>query len=251
MSWADRVMFVVWILLGLVILAELLQTARGASLEVQIAPRFGNASGQFDRAAFTNAAGETLSVTRADLLVSDFALRRADGAWLGKSNEVAFLHLAAEHTSFRVAGIPAGHYDQLRFRVGVPTELNHSDAAKYPADHPLNPNFNGLHWSWQGGYIFMALEGRWSAPGTESPSGYSLHLANDWNLTTVTLPVALELFRDVWLQLDFDLAGLLHSMSFAKDGTSTHSREGDPLAGTLAANLPKAFRVSRDGAGVP
>ncbi len=50
------------------------------------------------------------------------------------------------------------------------------------------------------------------------------------------------------LDLDFDLATLLHAprgVSFAKDGSSTHSRDGDPISAALAANLPGAFRVHR------
>ena len=46
--------------------------------------------------------------------------------------------------------------------------------------------------------------------------------------------------------IDFDLASLLgapRALTFSEDGESTHSREGDPLAGILKANLPSAFRV--------
>jgi cytochrome c peroxidase len=48
--------------------------------------------------------------------------------------------------------------------------------------------------------------------------------------------------------LDFDLAAALNApcpLSFAKDGTSTHSRDGDPIAAALVKNLVPAFRVRR------
>ena len=47
-------------------------------------------------------------------------------------------------------------------------------------------------------------------------------------------------------ELEFDLGTLLnapHPLSFAKDGSSTHSRPGDPVAATLVANLAGAFRI--------
>src|SRR6185369_9794533 len=53
------------------------------------------------------------------------------------------------------------------------------------------------------------------------------------------------------LELDLDLATLLHAprpLAFMKDGTSTHSRDGDPIAAAMVANLPGAFRVRRIGA---
>ncbi len=217
-------------------------SAPAASLDVTVAPHFQNVPIEFDRLAFTNPSGVSLSVTRLDLLLSDLALRRTGGVWLERSNWQAFLSLGAGRASFRAEGMPAGNFDQLRFRVGVPKDLNHSDAVKYPADHPLNPNRNGLHWSWQGGYIFTALEGMWSRVGAAT-SGYSFHFANDWNLTEVTLAVALNLSRDASLQLNLDVAEVLNAISFNKDGTTRHSREGDPLAVKLQAGLSKAFRV--------
>ena len=34
------------------------------------------------------------------------------------------------------------------------------------------------HWGWMGGYVFLALEGKWSQPDGKQ-SGYSYHLATD------------------------------------------------------------------------
>ena len=57
---------------------------------------------------------------------------------------------------------------------------------------------------------------------------------------------SLDLTRDGALQVDFDLASLFNSpreISISRDGVSTHSREKDPLADKLGANLPGSFRV--------
>ena len=48
--------------------------------------------------------------------------------------------------------------------------------------------------------------------------------------------------------LDFDLGVLLNAprrLSLERDGNATHSRDGDPIAAALVANLPGAFRVAR------
>ncbi len=214
-----------------------------ATLTMTVRATFADAPLRFDALQFTNVAGETVSVSRCDLLLSDFAFRRTDGVWLEQTNSVALLKLAESRSSFHLTEIPTGQFDQVRFNVGVSQAVNHSDVTKYPADHPLNPNFNGLHWSWQGGYIFTALEGMWSRAGVAA-SGYSLHFANDWNLTRVTLPTKLDLSRDNSLPLDLDVAELLRAISFSNDGTSTHAREGDPIAAKLKESFSKAFRVS-------
>ena len=55
----------------------------------------------------------------------------------------------------RVIGtIPKGNYKGLQFTLGVPFNLNHSDAALAPS--PLN--LTSLWWNWQGGYKFLRID---------------------------------------------------------------------------------------------
>ena len=84
--------------------------------------------------------------------------------------------------------------------------------------------------------------------GTRSWNGYAYHFAGDTNRTVVTLPMPLDLSREGRVQLELDLAALLDGarpLSFVKDGASTHSREGDPVAAILAASLPDIMSVKR------
>ena len=181
-------------------------------------------------------------VTRLDLLLSGLALRRADGSWLESADWFAFLSareggsLTAEGT-----GTPEGDYTGIRFRIGVDESINKSDPNVFPPGHPLNPHVNGLHWGWMGGYIFMAVEGRFK--NAQHDDGFSYHVANAPQLMTVELPVDFHGGRPLTLRLDVDLERVLAGIDFAKDGTSTHSREGDPLAARLKRNIEQAFRV--------
>ena len=228
--------------------------AGGASLEVSFRHTFNGELLPLASGRHRNAAGESFSITRVSYLLSGFALERSDGSWVELTNHVAWMDAERERTSSYLQEIPAGHYRSVRFHVGLDAGPNHADAAKWAADHPLNPNLNGLHWNWQGGYIFLALEGHWQAgvetldPRPSTLQGFSFHLARDTNRTRINLPGALDLTKDTRLELDFDLAPLLNvprPISFAKDGSSTHSRDGDPIAAALVANLPGAFRVRR------
>ncbi|MEW6304282.1 MAG: MbnP family protein [Verrucomicrobiota bacterium] len=217
----------------------------GASLNVQFKPQFNGATLALDSLAFTNAAGQTLSVSRLDFLLSDFALRKSDGVWIENTNWQAYASVTAGRTTFNLGNIPGGAYDRLRFRVGLRPDLNHSDPAKYPADHPLNANLNGLHWGWSGGYVFLALEGRWRNPDGQL-SGYSFHLGNDPMLMTVELPAALSLDRDQIAKLTLHVDRLFAGrppLQLAPDTASTHSRDEDPLALRLRAQVESAFAV--------
>ena len=196
---------------------------------------------------YTTSAGETFSITRASYLLSEFALQRNDGSWLKLSNSIAWFDFDQNRNSMRLDQIMPGEFRAVRFTVGLNTNLNHADIAQFPASHPLNPNLNGLHWSWQGGYIFLALEGLWRNANGEL-DGWAYHLARDTNATRITLAAPLEITNETKVEMDLDLASLLNAprpLAFGKDGSSTHSRDGDPISAALVQNLSGAFRIHR------
>jgi cytochrome c peroxidase len=200
----------------------------------------------------TNTA-ETYSITRASWLMSGFALQRADGTWLEAPGHVAWMDALKKRTQFALPDVPAGRYSALRFHVGLDSATNAANPAQYAPDHPLNPNVNGLHWSWQGGYIFLALEGSWRGADGK-PGGFSYHLARDANRTPVVVKGDFDLTGDATAEISFDVATLIHGvkpLSFAQDGVSTHSQPKDPIAAALVANLPAAFALSSMTSHVP
>ena len=223
----------------------LLASASGATLEVAMRHVFNGDVLLLDSLRYENAARETLSVTRLSYLLGGFALEREDGSWVEMPGHFAWLDAEKRRSVARLADVPGGKYRALRFHIGPDATANVADPAKLAADHPLNANLNGLHWSWQGGYIFLALEGHFRT-GTDEPKGFAHHLARDPNRTRISLAAPLDLKHDAGVLLDFDLATLLNAprpLSFGKDGAATHSRDGDPVAAALVANLPGAFRV--------
>jgi cytochrome c peroxidase len=196
---------------------------------------------------YDNSRRENFSVTRLSYLLSAFAFQGEDGAWLELTNHVAWMDAEKERTlvSFN---LPKARFRAVRFSVGLNGALNHADAAQFAPDHPLNANLNGLHWGWQGGYIFMAVEGLWRNRG--AIDGFSFHLAGDSNCTPIVLPWPLTSTNHGRIEVDFDIATLLNAprpISFERDGSSTHSRAGDVIAPALVNNLSTAFRVRNVG----
>lgn len=107
------------------------------------------------------------------LYIHDVRLRRADGEevpvaldqdGLWQHQNVALLDFedksgscanGTEKTNSVVRGaVPAGEYEGLSFKVGVPSELNHGDASTAPS--PLN--LSGLWWNWTNGYKFLRID---------------------------------------------------------------------------------------------
>jgi len=212
---------------------------------MEITPKVSGENLQPASLRYQTSAGETFSITRVSYLLSGFALQHADGSWLELSNSVAWLDYDQNRNSVHLDSIPPGEFQAVRFTVGLNTNLNHADITKFSATHPLNPNLNGLYWGWQGGYIFLAVEGLWRNQAGEL-DGWAYHLARDTNAVRVTLAAPLEITNETRVDLDFDLAVLLNApqpLSFGRDGSSTHSRDGDPVAAALFKNLAGAFRI--------
>ncbi len=225
--------------------------AGGVSLDLVFRPCWDGKPLELEALRHETGSGEVLSVTRLSALVSGAALETAGGEWVDVAPAHAWIDAATGRLRWTLKAVPAGQYRALRFWIGPDPIENHADPAKRLPDDPLSPVLNGLHWDWQGGYIFMALEGRHRS-GSGPIIGYSLHFARDPRRTRISLAVPLDLTRDGALRLDWDLASLFRlpsPISLAREGHSTHSRDRDSLADALGRNLPLSFRVGEWMAG--
>lgn len=125
----------------------------------------------------SNAAGNQYQVDLLRFYVGQVALVKNDGTEVGLSG----LNLAeykrgnsSQDVLIFKADAPAGDYAGIRFVVGVPREQNHMDAAKQQA--PLGVG-GGMYWSWNAGYMFYRLEGKFMNQGKPTP--FLMHLGTD------------------------------------------------------------------------
>jgi len=184
--------------------------------------------------------GRPITLQRLDFLLTDFALQRADGGeWLQSDSLAAYLSLGEGRTSANLGFVPKAKFQAIRFRVGVDPGTNAADPNQFPAGHALNPLVNDLHWGWAGGYIFLALEG-----STAKDQAFSYHLANDGNSPLITIPVDFETTRDSTIHIRFDIGKLFDQIDVTADGSSSHSREGDPIPAKLVASLHEAITLA-------
>jgi uncharacterized repeat protein (TIGR04052 family) len=125
-------------------------------------------------------------LVRADQTSVPIALQQ-DGKW--QYQNVALLDFedktgscanGTPETNDRVRGtVPAGSYVGLAFQVGVPFALNHANAATAPS--PLN--LTAMFWNWAGGYKFLRVDVRATAPDGGvmdggAPPVFNVHLGS-------------------------------------------------------------------------
>ncbi len=241
-----------WGLAGLaVLLAGAARPALAAEMTLAIAPRWQGVDLTVPSAPLRNNAGQTLQVTRLAALFSNVSLWRADGSVMRLDGQYGFIDAASGRLTWTLRGVPDGDFTGLEFQVGVAPGANHSDPGAWPAGHALNPLVNALHWGWQGGYVFLALEGHWreatianAAPaGPEALRGFSHHLATDERIMRVGFRADFRVAGATTVKLALDLARVLAPQRFATDdgSESTHSASGDALAPRLAAAVERAW----------
>ncbi|MBI5423094.1 MAG: cytochrome C peroxidase [Opitutae bacterium] len=214
-----------------------------AELRVRVEPRWGDRALPGPSAEVATPGGQLVRVTRLAALLSDFQLLRSDGAVVRLEGQYGFIDAASDRLEVALTNVPVGEYRGLQVRVGVPEAVNHADPGLWPPGHALNPTTNGLHWSWSGGYVFLALEGYWRNAGAVDSSGFTYHLAKEPQLMTVRFLSGFTVARATRIDLALNIAPLFKDRRIAaSDGTaSTHSDDRDALATALARSTERAF----------
>lgn len=219
----------------------------GPLLRLEFEHSFHEAPLRFDDVSLRTSSGNTISVTRLAYLVSNIKLLRSGQPAIG-SDAIGFINAAEGRTGLDLGCVPSGTYTGIEFDVGLEPDLNHSDPAVRAASHPLNPILNGLHWNWQGGYVFLALEGRYVLPADQL-GGFSYHIATDRHLMHVSIPGEIAVPSDRCVHVRLDVAAIFgqpNEITIRRAGAtdSTHSGEHDSLAGLLASNITRAFSLA-------
>lgn len=191
---------------------------------------------------YTLPSGESVNFKRLAYLLADFYLLKDNGDTVILDDQYAFIN-ASKSESFTLTDIPMGNYTAVGFYVGLDSLRNHGDPNQWPTNHPLSPINNSLHWSWQGGYIFTAIEG--GLAGTRD--NFVFHLAGVMNTTTYEIPFS---FEKKEAALEVEMEYMLEEVfknpevfSLSKDGMSTHSVD-HPVSKKLSRNMGDQFSIT-------
>lgn len=132
--------------------------------------------------SYTNAAGNKITINQVRYWVSNIVLTDVNGKKFAEPNSYHLIEYTPSSVKeeIEISGIPTGSYSKISFSIGVDEGPNHS-LAKKAGD--LNETI-GMSWTWNTGYIFLKMEGRY-----EKSAGkygyYYLHIGTDANYKTL------------------------------------------------------------------
>ncbi len=104
--------------------------------------------------------GKKCRIDRAELYVSEVALRLADGSLVELPNNFILVNGDGQDKTADLGDAPVAAVTGARLGIGVPASVNHLDPTTWPPTHPLAPQNPSMHWGWAAGYRHMAVEGK-------------------------------------------------------------------------------------------
>jgi hypothetical protein len=148
-------------------------------------------------------------------------------------------------TIFSTTGDPT-LFQQLNGNLGVDSAINHLNPISFPTTDPLYlTNINDMHWSWNPGYIFIKVEGKYDTitGSANFPLSFLFHIGKDenkqvfqWN--SVTWNKVDDKHYEA--TLDFKLDKFLHGTSQSidlKTENLSHSSSGQEILSLKAIQL--------------
>ncbi|MCB0537072.1 MAG: MbnP family protein [Chitinophagales bacterium] len=98
---------------------------------------------------------DTLNVSLFKFYISNVKLKDMDGNWWAEEESYHLVNAStASSNTITLSGVPAAHYTELSYTIGVDSARNVSGSQTGALD-PANDMF----WSWNSGYIMMKIEG--------------------------------------------------------------------------------------------
>lgn len=192
----------------------------------------------------------TIGVSTISYYLSDFAFRKSDGSWYAVPNRHELIRGEINLKDTLVFDdLPKGAYTGVRFKLGVDSLNNHADPALWPNEHPLSLMQGGqMHWSWNAGYIFWKLEGRYKRNDGRIDGLYSYHIGRDDLISTYTFDQVNFNFNDevIDVKLALKLENFFntpHAHVINDSSGFTHSSFGDELADILHGNMSDLFTL--------
>ncbi len=121
--------------------------------------------------------------------------------------------------------IEQSNYSGIKFDFGIDSLRNHGDPTLFSAGNPLAIQVPSMHWSWNQGYIFAIIEGKFSTDtiNSSNPGNYfSYHIGLDGNfkpnnLRSFTIPFSVSACGDNKIKLRFNAARVFNGLTLETD----------------------------------
>jgi len=140
---------------------------------------------------------------------------------------------------------------EIGFSLGIDSARNHADPTAYPVGHALNFHVPSMHWSWNQGYIFALMEGRYSdstITAANPGENWYFHIGLDGNYKlksplTVSLKPSTCGVNKIPLKLDFkEILGNIdlptENATLSTDNFGLSFRVGNHLINAITIDEP-------------
>lgn len=189
----------------------------------------------------SNAEGDEFKLYRVSYFISGIEISH-DGGENIKLPETYLYVDGFRQEVFELGEHEIGNVDSIIFYLGIDSATNHSDPAQWPADHALAPKFPAMHWGWQAGYRFLAVEGN---AGEELKTNFQAHaVGNEFYFKMAIATQAKQTDEEAIIALNADYEGLLDGIQLSS-GFISHGNEGEAI--TAMENLRDRVFTSNDG----
>lgn len=132
-----------------------------------------------------NNLGDDFFITRIEYYISKISIKH-DGGMVTQVPNHFILADGNQDVTSQLGSFNITNVESISFHVGVDTPLNHADPSLQPNGHPLAPKSPSMHWGWQGGYRYIALEGK---AGANLDQVLEIHAIGHVNFKETTVPV--------------------------------------------------------------
>jgi hypothetical protein len=198
--------------------------------------------------AYTTDAGRQISLSLAQMYISDIQLEKPDGTFYYVIDKKILKILDAE--AYLIGNVPVGNYKSVKFKIGLPSSTNSENPSSSPDSLILNhPEMWFSNTAQPNGYTFLKVQGTIDTSADMSGKMYpfTYKIGTNINYTQITMPV--QNFTIVANQVQYvhmiiDYSHLFSGISL--DSThlniNTVSDNSLPLATKIVNNIPTMFR---------
>jgi hypothetical protein len=139
-----------------------LNTDSKATLAIEFDNIVGGQNLQLSTGTYTNASGESYSISLLQYFISNISVKKADGTIYTVPQDSSYFLIKESDptTRFAKVKVPEGEYSSITFVLGVDSLRNTMDISKRTGVlEPSGDMESGMYWGWNSGYIFFKMEG--------------------------------------------------------------------------------------------
>lgn len=169
--------------------SEEIDPNRTGNIMIDFDNRVGNLNLVLDSMFYFNSFNQNYSVSRFDYFISNIVLVNENGSKYVIPQDSSYFLLKesiASSREIKLKNVPEGNYTGIEFIVGIDSLRN-----TLPLDRRtgvLDPGGEaaGMYWTWNSGYIFLKLEGRFddTTDTISTPQMYQYHIGGFGGMNT-------------------------------------------------------------------